>query len=86
MKRIVNEEFSSLNMLSVTVEHNGYMGGDAGHGGYVKLIFEDISSTCMELNGNKCDRFDFIVRGDSERDTLVASLKMIVKELEQKTR
>jgi hypothetical protein len=37
----------------------------------------------MQLNGKYCDSFDFTFRGDTERDTLVSGLKMIVKELDR---
>lgn len=83
--RTRTEVFESANILEVTVEHNGYQGGDAGHGGYVKITFYDQASTCMAVNGNECENFEIVFRGDSERDTLLAGLKMIVKELEENT-
>jgi hypothetical protein len=36
----------------------------------------------MELNGKECDKFELVLRGDTERETLLSALKMIVKELE----
>lgn len=86
MSKTVCQEFTSANILGVTVEHNGFQGGDAGHGGFVRIAFEDLSSTSMQLNGKYCDSFDFTFRGDTERETLLSGLKMIVKELEDNPR
>jgi len=82
-------------MLGVTVEHNGYQGGDSGHGGYVKINIKDLGGTNMTcklkmgdkvLVDAKCyDDFDSIelsVFGSTERATLVDALKMVIKELE----
>ena len=83
MSKKVYQEFTSANILGVTVEHNGFQGGDEGHGGFVRIAFKNKSSTSMQLNGKYCDSFDFTFRGDTERDTLVSGLKMIVKELDR---
>ena len=40
--RKITKEFISANFLETTVEHNGCHGGDAGHGGFVKITFENI--------------------------------------------
>jgi hypothetical protein len=82
MSKKVYQEFTSSNILGVTVEHNGFQGGDEGHGGFVRISFEDKASTSMQVNGKYCDSFEFIFRGDTERATLLSGLKMIVKELE----
>ena len=79
--RRVYQSFSSANILSVTVEHNGVHDGDAGHGGYVKLIFKDEGNTCMEVNGEKSEQVEIILKGSTERDTLIKSLKAILREL-----
>jgi hypothetical protein len=78
----IYREFESANILGVTLEHNGYQGGDVGHGGFVKIIFKDLGSTYMELNGEDCKKIELLFGGDSERNTLLEALKMIVKELE----
>jgi hypothetical protein len=80
--RKIYQEFSSANIIGVTLEHNGFKGGDAGHGGYVKVVIEDLGSTCMELNGVECQKIDLVFRGDTERETFLSALKMIVNELE----
>jgi hypothetical protein len=39
----------------------------------------------MSLNGVDCNEFELMFRGDSERETFLSALKMIVKELEENT-
>jgi hypothetical protein len=81
MKKIY-QEFTSANIIGVTLEHNGKQGGDAGHGGFVRLVIENLVCTCMEVNGEQCEKFELEFRGDTERDTFLSALKMVVKELE----
>lgn len=78
----IEKEFVSCNILKAELEHNGMQGGDAGHGGFVKIKLKDQSSTCMFLNGQEASEIELEVRGDSERETLIEALKMIVAELE----
>lgn len=79
--RKLTKEFASMNILETTVEHNGCQGGDAGHGGFVKITFSDLSGTDMEVNGVECEEFSITFKGSSERETLIASLDMILTEL-----
>jgi len=79
--RKVYQNFSSANLFSVTVEHNGVHPGDAGYGGYVKLLFKDEGGTCMEVNGEKSEQVEIILKGSSERDTLIKALFAILREL-----
>ena len=79
--RKLTKEFIQANVLETTVEHNGCQGGDAGHGGFVKITFSDLSCTMMKVNGVECDEFSFEFQGSSERETLIASLDMILTEL-----
>ena len=83
MSKKIYQEFTSANIIGVTLEHNGFRGGDAGHGGFVKIVIEDLASTSMEVNGNECKNLELVIRGDSERETFLSALKMIVKELEE---
>jgi hypothetical protein len=83
MSKKIYQEFSLANIMGVTLEHNGFCGGNASHGGFVKLSIENLSSTYMTINGNDCNEFELIFRGDSERETFLSALKMIVKELEE---
>ena len=81
--RKVEKEFVSANILNVCVEHNGFHGGDEGHGSYVKIKFEDLASTSMLINGKRCIDFEIEFRGDTERETLLEGLEFIVKELKK---
>jgi hypothetical protein len=83
MSRKIYQQFNSANVIGVTLEHNGFQGGNATHGGFVKLNIENLSSTNMSVNGIDCGSFEVTFRGDSERETLLSALKMVVKELEQ---
>lgn len=71
----VEDEFQT-EIIAATVEHNGEHGGDAGHGGYVRLIVENLANSIMEINGEECDKFELELRGDSERSTLIDALTM----------
>jgi hypothetical protein len=79
--RKITKEFASMNILETTVEHNGYHGGDAGHGGFVRITFKDVSSTSMEVNGVECEEFSITFKGSTERTTFVESLQFILDEL-----
>lgn len=82
----IYREFCSANIIGVTLEHNGIKGGDAGHGGFVRINVKDLASTSMELNGEECSEFELIIRGDTERETFISAFKMIVEELESNTK
>lgn len=84
--RKLTKEFISANVLETTVEHNGCQGGDAGHGGFVKITFKDLSCTSMEVNGIECEEFSFEFQGSAERETLIYSLEMILDELKNNKR
>ncbi len=82
-RRVIETEFMNINVLGLKIEHNGTKGGDAGHGGFVSITLVNEGSTFMELNGVKTDGFNFTFRGDSERDTLISALHVIINELEK---
>lgn len=82
--RKIYQEFISGNIIGVELEHNGYGGGDSGHGGYVRIKFKNLSGTDMSLNGERIESFELQFGGDAERDTLIEALKMIIRELERK--
>jgi len=84
--RKLTKEFISANVLETTVEHNGCKGGDAGHGGFVKITFNDLSCTMMLVNGIECQEFSFEFQGSAERETLIDSLEMILDELKNNNR
>lgn len=79
----IRKTFEDANILTATIEHNGFQGGDAGHGGYVRLTLQNDSSTWMLLNGQEADKIEIEVMGDAERRTLLQALKMFVEELEE---
>lgn len=79
--RKVYQRFISANMLSVCVEHNGVQGGDAGHGGYVTIKLIDEGCTSMEVNGEEAESVEITLRGSTERETLIQSLIVILREL-----
>lgn len=82
MYREIYKEFASANTIGVRLQHNGFKGGDAGHGGFVRITIKDIASTVMFVNGQESNEFQLEFCGDAERETLLSALKMIVKELE----
>jgi hypothetical protein len=79
--RKVYQQIISANMLSVTVEHNGCHGGDAGHGGYVKVTLKDDGCTALEVDGKESDGVEIMLRGSTERDTFIQALIVILREL-----
>lgn len=91
MKRKLNFTISSACILDVTVAHNGYGGGDSGHGSYTHITFRDGSSTDMGVrildeNENekiiaKVKEVELLFSGDAERDCLIEALEAIVHEL-----
>jgi hypothetical protein len=90
MIRKIHKEIDSVNILDVTVEHNGFQGGDSGHGGFVKITLKDLGSTDMRCKVNKksfddVEEIQLFFGGDSERSTLVEALKIIINELENNT-
>ena len=98
MERTIKETFYSANILTVEVTHNGFQGGDAGHGGFVTIKLIDEGSTSMEgtveyipgdgyypqkISFEEMNEVSLTFRGDTERDTLVQSLEFILKELKE---
>ncbi len=83
---VSEKEFVSANILKAKITQNGYGGGDSGHGGFVELEFEDLSSTDMEATFSKGSQSEptkitLTFRGDCERDTLIEALEFFVQEL-----
>ena len=83
MTREIVQEFHSANLIKLTLKHNGFKGGDTGHGGFVDIKIENEGSTDMSVNGeHESEYLHLIIRGDTERDTFLDAFKAIVKELE----
>lgn len=83
MTNKIRKEFTTLNIIGVTLEHNDLRSGNDENGSFTKLTIEDSTSSCMELNGDKCKKLELVIRGDSERDKLLAALKMIIEDFEK---
>jgi hypothetical protein len=79
--RKVKIECTGANILEVCLEHNGYKGGDSGHGGYTKVTFKNITSTMMTLNGDEVNTFEIKFEGDSERETFIEGIEFVLNEL-----
>jgi len=72
---------NSLNIIELTISHNGYQGGDSGHGGFVEVTIENYACTAMFLNGQEVEKFTIRFEGDCERDTLETACNLIANEL-----
>ena len=82
MRRLY-KQIEGHNIIGLTVIHNGLKGGDAGHGGFIRIEIEDYASTSMEVNGDaECQKIVLTIRGDSERETFIEAFKAIIDELE----
>jgi hypothetical protein len=85
-------EFTSANILGVNVYSTGYRGGDSGHGGKTEITLTNVASTDMQVeitdeSGKKIsveylESVKLVFSGDTELDTLVASLKFVLSTLE----
>lgn len=48
-ERKVSKSIIDFNMFDVEVHHNGYRGGDAGHGGFLNVSFKNFESTHLNV-------------------------------------
>lgn len=87
------QEFINFSIFEVTIETNGYHGGDAGHGGFLKVEFKDSSATGWECIVDKYDEYEkteqprsvkLTFRGDSEIENFYESIKYIKEYLDKK--
>ena len=74
-------------IMRATITHNGYRGGDAGHGGFVTIQFVNQSSTDLKVAVNnstykEAEIVSIRFAGDAERDALIDALKMFLNELD----
>jgi hypothetical protein len=70
----------------VEFQTNGPQGGDAGYGGFVRVAFNNIASTCIEVSVNGAPPRDanavaITFRGDAEIDALIESLEFLAAKL-----
>lgn len=72
----MKEQYYDANCLEVSAFTTGFMGGDAGYGGYAEIELKDICGTCMESVSNN-DFIKITLRGDSEIETLYKAICFI---------
>ncbi len=80
----VERTYTDCCIIKVKITHNGYQGGDAGHGGFVELLIKDLISTAMyvDVDGEPRAEVSFRIEGDAERHVFIRAMKDIIKELE----
>nr|DAQ82068.1 MAG TPA: hypothetical protein [Caudoviricetes sp.] len=87
------QEFINFSRLEVSAETNGYQGGDAKKGGYLKVKFKDLGATNWNCNVdgyfeeeriNLPNSVELIFRGDSEIENFYESIKHIKEYLDKK--
>lgn len=88
-----SQEFINFSRLEVTVETNGYQGGDAKKGGYLEVKFKDLGATNWSCNVdgyfeeeriNLPNSVELIFRGDSEIQNFYESINHIKEYLDKK--
>ncbi|MES1198524.1 MAG: hypothetical protein ABUS48_00900 [Pseudomonadota bacterium] len=82
-----SDTFVYCSIFKVTVETNGYQGGDAGHGGFATVTLKDEGGTSWsaEVDGQRDDdpkTISIRVGGDSEIRNLILALRFAAHELE----
>lgn len=80
---MIGKNFVDANILRCEVETNCPRGGDSGHGGVTRLVFENGASTDMrvEQRGDTTGRIVLVFRGDTECFTLIDALEWAACEL-----
>ena len=87
------QEFIHFSRFEVEVETNGYQGGDAKKGGYLKVEFKNSGATNWECNVggyfekeriNLPQSVELIFRGDSEIQNFYESITHIKDYLDKK--
>ena len=78
----------NANIITVEAGTTGYKGGDSGHGGRTYIRLEDSAGTDITINpiknmGN--GGVEIILGGDAELETIITSLKFIIKVLEDQS-
>lgn len=72
------------NILEVEAGTTGFCGGDGGHGGRTYFRVQDLAGTAIDVFAIDGGRgFEVALAGDSELETIVASLKFITQVLEE---
>lgn len=83
-------EVTSSNAIEVEVGTNGFKGGNAEHGSRTYIRIRDLGGTDMFVktaygrNGNTGE-VEFFLGGDCELETIIRTLKFVVKVLEDES-
>lgn len=77
-----SEQFTSANILEVTVATNGYQGGDSGHGSRTYFSLEDLGSTDMDVRADR-GKVEIMLGGDCELQTFIDALRWAADRLEE---
>ncbi|MGO8847461.1 MAG: hypothetical protein ACLQFI_19430 [Methylocella sp.] len=84
----INNRYVYEGLCTVAVEFrtNGPQGGDAGHGGFLEIKFENRASTCLEVavDGqalHQANSLTIMFRGDAEMEAALECLEFLVTKL-----
>jgi hypothetical protein len=71
---------------SVEFSTNGPQGGDAGHGGFLRVTFTNSASTCIEISVDHAkpetaDSITITFRGDAEIGAAIGSIEFLAAKL-----
>jgi hypothetical protein len=66
---------------------NGPQGGDAGYGGFLRVTFRNMASTCIEVGvddetSESADAVAITFRGDAEIGAFIESIKFLAAKLQ----
>ena len=78
------KQFTSANIIEVTVASNGLKGGDSVHGSKTYFSLEDISSTDMVIRTLR-SKVGMKLDGDSKLQTFIESLRWAADTSEKKS-
>ena len=80
-----SRDIYNANVLEVEAGTNGYKGGDSGHGSRTYFRIENAGGTDIEahlIGPYGTDGIEVTLGGDCELETIITSLKFIIKVLE----
>ena len=77
-------DFTSACLLNVTIEENGFRGGDSGYGGFVDIKIKNEGGAALLCDGTDTELINFGVTGDAER-ALLANICLFIGETLKQT-
>lgn len=81
------KDFVDASLFRALVDTTGFKGGDAGHGSYLTIKFEDLGCTVWrakgEGSGGQLDSVTIQVQGDAEIRNMVRALRWMADELQK---